>query len=83
MEVLEPNCSDWALMIEQNRVERDKVAAMIEDVISKNADIIVLGCTHYHWIEELIVEIAAGRAEIIQPQEPVIAQLKLTLAQLA
>ena len=83
VEVLEPDCSDWALMIEQNRVEREKVAKTIDEVISKKADVIVLGCTHYHWIEELIRQIAAGRATVIQPETPVITQLKLVLGQLA
>jgi len=83
VEVLEPDCSDWALMVEQNRIEREKVADTIEEVISKKADVIVLGCTHYHWIEELIRDVAAGRAEVIQPEAPVVAQLKLVLGQLA
>jgi glutamate racemase len=82
IKVLEPDCSKWALMIENNRVERDKVAKTIEDVIDQGADQIVLGCTHYHWIEELINEVADGRAAIIQPTKPVIAQLKRVLAQL-
>jgi len=82
VKVLEPVCSDWAMMIENNRVERDKVANSIEEVIELGADQIVLGCTHYHWIEELIKQIADGRAEVIQPEQPVIRQLKTVLAQL-
>jgi glutamate racemase len=82
IEVLEPDCSGWALMIENNRVEREKIAKSIEKVILKGADVIVLGCTHYHWIEELIKEIADGRAEVIQPETPVVAQLKRVLGQL-
>jgi len=82
IKVLEPDCSDWALMIENNRVEREKVAKSIEEVISLGADVIVLGCTHYHWIEELIKEIAAGRAQVLQPEQPVIRQLKTVLSQL-
>lgn len=82
IKVLEPDCSGWALMIENGRVERNKVANNIEEVIALGADQIVLGCTHYHWIEELIKQIAAGRAEVIQPEQPVIRQLKQVLAQL-
>jgi glutamate racemase len=77
--ILEPDCSDWALMIENNSVEREKIAKTIEDVINQGADEIVLGCTHYHWIELLIKEIAAGRAEVIQPEKPAIEQLKRVL----
>jgi len=80
IEVLEPDCSDWALMIENNTVEREKVAKTIEDMIEQKADEIVLGCTHYHWIELLIKEIAAGRAEVMQPEKPAIEQLKRVLA---
>jgi glutamate racemase len=83
VEVLEPDCSDWALMIEQNRVDREKVAKIIEDSIKSGADQIVLGCTHYHWIEELIKQLANGRAQVIQPELAVVAQLKRVLEQLA
>jgi glutamate racemase len=82
IKVLEPDCSQWALMIENNRIERDKVVKTIEDVINQGADQIVLGCTHYHWIEELVKEVADGQAVIIQPTKPVIAQLKRVLEQL-
>lgn len=83
IKVLEPDCSDWALMVENNRVEREKVANNIEEVIAQDADVIVLGCTHYHWIEQLIKDIAAGRSRVVQPEKPVIAQLKRVLAQLS
>lgn len=83
LKVLEPDCSDWALMIENNSIEREKVAETINKLIAQNADQIVLGCTHYHWIEQLIKHIAAGRAEVIQPEVATIAQLKRVLEQLA
>jgi glutamate racemase len=82
IKVLEPDCSDWALMIEADTLDREKVAKRIEEVIERGADQIVLGCTHYHWIEEVIKEITAGRANVIQPEAPVIAQLKRVLAEL-
>lgn len=81
--VLEPDCSDWAIMIENNRVEREKIAKRIEEAIAQRADVIVLGCTHYHWIEDLIKEISAGKATVIQPEQPVISQLRRVLLQLA
>jgi glutamate racemase len=82
IKVLEPNCREWALMIENNRIEREKVAKVIEESIRGGADVIVLGCTHYHWIEALIKEIAAGQAKVLQPEIPVIEQLKRVLGQL-
>jgi glutamate racemase len=77
--VLEPDCSDWAMMVENNQVDREKVAKNIESVCGEGADQIVLGCTHYHWIEEEIKDLARGRAGVIQPEKPVIEQLKRVL----
>jgi glutamate racemase len=81
--VLEPDCSDWSAMIEANQIDHDKIAGRISEVLDKGADIIVLGCTHYHWIEAEIKELAAGRALVIQPEQALIEQLKRVLARLA
>jgi len=83
VKVLEPDCSDWAAMIETNSVNKERISAIVDDVCSQGADQIVLGCTHYHWIEDKIKEVAAGRAEVMQPEAPVIAQLKTVLSQLS
>lgn len=80
VKVVEPDCSDWSYMIENNQVEHDKIQQRIDGAIAEGADIIVLGCTHYHWIEELINQIANGRASVLQPEQPVISQLKKVLS---
>lgn len=81
--VLEPDCSDWAAMIEQNEVDIAAIATRISEVLEQKADVIVLGCTHYHWIEEEIRDLCEGRAIVLQPEQPVIKQLERVLAQLA
>lgn len=80
--VIEPDCSDWASMIEQNDLDMNKINSRISDALAAGADQIVLGCTHYHWIEDKIKQIAAGRANVLQPEQPVIDRLKRVLAQL-
>ncbi len=82
VKVLEPDCSDWAYMIEAKQVDQEKIAAVVEQVCAEGADQIVLGCTHYHWIEQLIRQLARGRAEVLQPEKPVIEQLKRVLGRL-
>jgi len=77
--VLEPDCSRWAYMIEHNKVQQEYIAAEINEVCDKGADVIVLGCTHYHWIESMILQLAAGRAAVIQPEPAIIRQLSVTL----
>lgn len=75
IEILEPDVSDWSFMIETKHVDQDKVKRITDDVCQKGADVIVLGCTHYHWIEKLIKRVADDRAEVLQPEIPVIEQL--------
>jgi len=81
--VLEPDCSDWAFMIETDTVDVDQVAERIKTVLAKGADVVVLACTHYHWIEQEITLLCEGRAKVLQPEKPLIAQLKRVIAQLS
>lgn len=71
LDILEPDCSQWAYMIENNQLNRSHIDEVIDDVCARGADVIVLGCTHYHWIKDLITEIAAGRAEVLEPSEAI------------
>jgi glutamate racemase len=81
VKVIEPDCSDWAYMVEVNQLDRQNIAERINSACEAGADVSVLGCTHYHWIEELIQQIAGNRAQVLQPEQPVIEQLKRVLAQ--
>jgi glutamate racemase len=80
--VVEPDCSDWSSMIESNRVDHNHIRERIVGACKLGADTIVLGCTHYHWIQEDIQKIADEfGAKVIQPEQPVIEQLGRVLAQ--
>jgi glutamate racemase len=81
IQVIEPDCSDWAYMIESDKLNRKKIRERIDAACIAGADVIVLGCTHYHWIEELIKEIADGRAIVIQPEQAIVARLSQLLAE--
>lgn len=84
IQVLEPDCSDWASMIESKSVDHQNIQNRIIDVCKQGADTIVLGCTHYHWIEADIQKIADSySAKVIQPEKAVIAQLKSVLEQIS
>lgn len=77
--VLEPDCSQWALMIEHSQINEVAIEAEITAVCDQGADVIVLGCTHYHWIERTIQRMAADRALVVQPEMAVLAELKRQL----
>ena len=74
--VIEPDCSDWATMIQQRAVSEQSIRDTILPALDEGADVIVLGCTHYHWIKELIERIVDGRAVVIEPSEAVARRVK-------
>jgi len=69
--IIEPDCSDWASLIESNLTDTQAIANTINEVCVAGADVIVLACTHYHWIKEEIIKIANGRAQVIDPSEAI------------
>jgi len=80
--VLEPDCSMWSTMIETSKIDHDFIANQINEVCNQRADVIVLGCTHYHWIEEDIKSAAAGRALVMQPEPSVVRKVVRVLEEL-
>lgn len=80
--VLEPNCSNWAELIEKNSIDQQQITDTINSVINKGSDVIVLGCTHYHWIEQDIKKIAGDKAIVLQPEAAIIMRLRQVLKQL-
>ena len=81
--VLEPDCSDWSVLIEHNAINRARLEEVIEPVLRAGADVLVLGCTHYHWIEHEIQALSRDRARVIQPEEAIVAELRRVIAELA
>lgn len=83
VKVVEPDCSMWSYMIEHNKLDQDIIADAIQRALAQKADVIVLGCTHYHWIEKEIKELSGDLATVLQPEQPVIAELKRQLANIS
>lgn len=80
IKVLEPDCSDWAYMIESKTIDRQIIKDRLEEACQAGADVIVLGCTHYHWIEKYIQAIADKyKARVIQPETAIVGRLKQVL----
>lgn len=80
LQVIEPDCSEWSRMIEDDDLNHGLIEKTIRGVCDQGADVIVLGCTHYHWIEEEIQTIARDYgATVIQPEPALIRQLKRVL----
>lgn len=76
---IEPDCSNWAYMIENNHINHDHIQNIVTSVCDKGADIIVLGCTHYHWIKDVITDMSHGKAVVIEPSEAIDQRVKQLL----
>ena len=80
--VVEPDCANWSLLIERNEMNKATIHQDLQPALAAGADIVVLGCTHYHWIEDEIRSIMGPNVQIIQPETAVIEQLKQVLVRL-
>lgn len=70
-EVIEPDCSAWAALIE-NGAERDvPIESVIADLLKASVDGIVLGCTHYHWIRDRARNSAGNFATVYEPSQAI------------
>jgi glutamate racemase len=58
---------------------RALLASYIEPMLAAGADTLVLGCTHYPFLDETIREIAQGRLELIDTSEAIARQLARVL----
>lgn len=76
IKVIEPNCSNWASLIENNKSDEINVTDIVKSLIDKNVDVIVLACTHYHWIKQRIVNAAGVRIKVLEPSDAIAERLK-------
>ena len=74
--ILEPDCSEWAYMIEHNLINEQHITTTVRDICNQGADVIVLGCTHYHWIKERIQQIVPPTVRVIEPSEAIAARIR-------
>ena len=72
---IEPDCSEWARLIESNQMNRRYIDDVTNFCIAHGADVIVLACTHYHWIKEEITASAVGRAIVIEPSHAIVRRI--------
>lgn len=83
IKIYEPDCSKWSQMIESNQIDEDCISNIVEESCLLGSDQFVLGCTHYHWIEDLIVKKINDRANVMQPENAIIKRVGQIMKQLA
>jgi glutamate racemase len=86
--VLSQPCPGWVDLVERGETEgpgaRAAVEAFVRPLIDRGADTLVLGCTHYVFLETLIRNVAGQSVEVVNPAPAVARQLdrRLTAAAL-
>lgn len=76
IEIIEPDVREWASMIEKNQINYKSINETAKKVCTMKADVIVLGCTHYHWIKDSIIEAVGKKAIVIEPSQAIGKRVK-------
>jgi glutamate racemase len=78
-------CNGLAHQIEKGELRSRETIQLVEryvaPLLAQQADTLVLGCTHYPFVEQLIREIAGPNVAIVDTGEPVARQLQRVLTQ--
>ena len=72
--VVEPDCSIWAASIEHG--EKIELDAIITSLKEQSVDVIVLACTHYHWIKQDIERLAGPSIRVLEPSDAIGARIR-------
>jgi glutamate racemase len=78
-------CNGLAHQIEKGELSSRETYQLVEryvkPLVEQGADTLVLGCTHYPFVEQLIREVAGPEVNIVDTGEPVARQLQRLLEQ--
>ena len=69
--IIEPDTSTWAALIESEKSEEVPIEDVVFSLIEQNVDVIVLACTHYHWLKERAQTAAGSRAIVLEPSDAI------------
>lgn len=77
--VIEPDCTGWATLIEMGESQRIDIQSAVTSILRWDTDIIVLGCTHYHWIKDRVERAAGPDVRVLEPTDAIGARLSSLL----
>lgn len=78
--VVDIPCPEWVGMVESGEFSARKVKKPIETALRGGADQLVLGCTHYPFLADMLAETVAGRAELLESGPSVARQVERIIA---
>lgn len=85
--VLTQACEGWVEVVESDRVSapetRDQVAAALQPLLARGADVLVLGCTHFPMLRPVIESVAGAKVQLLDTGPAVARQTARVLAERA
>ena len=69
--VIEPDCSSWAALIEKDQIGSIPLEETIALLKNQAVDVIVLACTHYHWLEDAIKKLSGESITVLEPTDAI------------
>ena len=69
--VIEPDCASWASNIEHDAIEKIPLETTMSALKDNDVDVIVLGCTHYHWLKDRIEQLAGPTVTVLEPSNAI------------
>jgi glutamate racemase len=77
IQVIEPDCHNWAELIEQDKANEIDVARVVDSLRKQNVDVIVLGCTHYHWLKQRFIDaLGTNSIVVLEPSDAIANRIK-------
>ncbi|MDP9212124.1 MAG: glutamate racemase [bacterium] len=74
--VIDIPCPSWVTMVESGEHVPETVDRPVRQALDAGADQLVLGCTHYPFLTELLRTAVAGKAALLEPGEAVARQVR-------
>lgn len=78
--VIDIPCPEWVGMVESGQFSAQKVKNPVERALRAGADQLVLGCTHYPFLTDLLLQTTDGRAELLESGPSIARQVERILA---
>ncbi len=72
--IIEPDCSEWATQIERGDSDTIAVEVLVDELTAQKCDVIVLACTHYHWLKKRF-EAANPDIIILEPTDAIMQRI--------
>ncbi len=84
LHIVSKACPMFVLLVENNLVETPEAKKVaheyLDPIVEENIDALILGCTHYPLMENLIQEVVGPSVNLINSAEEIAAEVELILA---